>query len=73
VRTEHFLLKYLLDRRLSTIPQHQWASKLLGFNFKVEYKPGATNTVADALSRCDTVDVGELMALSLPLFTIDVS
>jgi hypothetical protein len=66
VRTDHFNLKYLLDQRLSTIPQHQWASKLLGFDFKVEYKFGSTNIVADTLSRCDTADAGELMALSLP-------
>jgi hypothetical protein len=28
VRTDHFNLKYLLDQRLSTIPQHAWVSKL---------------------------------------------
>jgi hypothetical protein len=43
-------LKFLLDQRLSTIPQHQWASKLHGFDFRVEYKPEAANTVADGLS-----------------------
>jgi hypothetical protein len=70
VRTDHFSLKYLLDQRLSTIPQHQWASKLLGFDFKVEYKSSATNIVADALSRRDTAEAGELMALSLPTFAL---
>jgi hypothetical protein len=54
VRTDHYSLKFLLDQRLSTIPQHHWVGKLLGFDFSVEYKPGATNTVADALSRRDT-------------------
>jgi hypothetical protein len=54
VRTDHVSLKFLLDQRLSTIPQHQWVSKLLGFDFKVEYKPGASNTVVDALSLRDT-------------------
>ena len=48
VRTDHYSLKFLLDQRLSTIPQHHWVGKLLGFDFSVEYKPGATNTVADA-------------------------
>jgi hypothetical protein len=67
VRTDHYSLKYLLDQRLSTIPQHHWVGKLLGFDFAVEYKPGATNAVADALSRRDTED-GELMTLSGPRF-----
>jgi hypothetical protein len=53
VRTDHFSLKYLLDQRLSTVPQHQWISKLFGFDFTVEYRPGRPNTVADALSRRD--------------------
>lgn len=70
VKTDHFSLKYLLDQRLSTIPQHQWASKLLGFDFRVEYKPGATNTVADALSCRDTEMEVAVRALSLPSFSL---
>ncbi|WVZ59186.1 hypothetical protein U9M48_009373 [Paspalum notatum var. saurae] len=61
-------LKFLLDQRLSTIPQHHWVGKLLGFDFSVEYKPGATNTVADALSRRDTNEEGSVLALSAPRF-----
>jgi hypothetical protein len=30
VRTDHYALKYILDQRLSTVPQHQWISKVLG-------------------------------------------
>jgi hypothetical protein len=33
VRIDHYSLKFLLDQCLSMIPQHQWASKLLGFDF----------------------------------------
>jgi transposase InsO family protein len=51
VRTDHYALKFLLDQRLSTVPQHQWVSKLFGFDFSVEFRPGRLNTVADALSR----------------------
>jgi hypothetical protein len=67
VKTDHFSLKYLLDQRLATIPQHHWVGKLLGFDFEVEYRSGATNTVADALSRRDTEE-GALLAISAPRF-----
>jgi hypothetical protein len=68
VKTDHYSLKYLLDQRSSTIPQHHWVGKLLGFDFSVEYKPGHTNAVADALSRRDTPEEGLVLALSGPRF-----
>jgi len=67
VRTDHYSLKFLLDQSLATIPQHHWVGKLLGFDFSVEYKPGATNVVADAHSRRDT-DEGSILAISGPRF-----
>jgi hypothetical protein len=67
VKTDHYSLKYLLDQRLATIPQHHWVGKLLGFDFTVEYRSGATNTLVDALSRRDT-DTAGLMAISAPRF-----
>jgi len=68
VRTDHYALKFMLDQRLSTVPQHQWISKLFGFDFSVEYRPGRMNTVADALSRME-VGQPELAALSGPTFS----
>jgi hypothetical protein len=68
IGTDHFSLKFLLDQRLSTIPQHQWLGKLLGFNFKVEFKSGATNVAADALSQRDTEETREAMVLSGAMF-----
>ncbi|XP_066311039.1 uncharacterized protein [Miscanthus floridulus] len=51
VHTDHYSLKFLLDQRLSTVPQHQWISKLFGFDFAVEYRPGpAAIPAAHALS-----------------------
>jgi len=79
VRTDHYSLKFLLDQRLSTVPQHQWISKLFGFDFTVEYRPGRLNTVADALSRRDSEAVapvpspdalGAAVAVSGPSFDL---
>jgi hypothetical protein len=53
VRTDHYSLKYLLDQPLSTVPQHQWLSKLFDFNFDFEYRSGRLNVAADAFSRRD--------------------
>ncbi|KAK1607721.1 hypothetical protein QYE76_031394 [Lolium multiflorum] len=51
----HKLAAY--ERELIGLVQaHQWISKLFGFDFTVEYRPGRLNTVADALSRRDIDD-----------------
>jgi hypothetical protein len=67
IRTDHFALKYILDQRLTTIPQHTWVSKLFGYDFFVEYRQGKLNVVADALSRRDEATM-ESHALSSPPF-----
>jgi hypothetical protein len=69
VRTDHFSLKYLLDQRLSTIPQHAWVSKLFRHQFSVEFKPRRQNVVADALSRRHEDDV-MVYTLSIPNFSL---
>jgi hypothetical protein len=67
IKTDHYSLIFLLDQCLSTIPQPQCASKLLGFDFQVEYKPGAHNVMADALSHRD-MESAVVMAISSPSF-----
>jgi hypothetical protein len=62
VRMDHYSLKFLLDQRLSIVPQHQWISKLFGFDFIVKYRPGHLNMVANALSHRDTEDVADDVA-----------
>jgi hypothetical protein len=69
IRTDHRSLRFLLDQRLTTIPQHHWTSKLLRFDFVVEYKPGVLNVVADALSRRDEPSA-VTKALSAPQFSL---
>jgi hypothetical protein len=63
IKTDHFSLKYLLDQRLATILQHQWVSKLMGFDLYVEYKSGASNTVANELSHRDAGEDSQLAAI----------
>lgn len=69
VRTDHYSLKYILDQRLTTIPQHTWVTKLFGYDITVEYRPGKLNTVADALSRRDE-ETPTVYALSAPTFEL---
>ncbi|KAJ4745876.1 polyprotein [Rhynchospora pubera] len=52
IRTDHISLKHLLEQRVNTAMQHKSLSKLLGLHYIIiEYKRGASNLVADALSR----------------------
>ncbi|XP_068648893.1 uncharacterized protein [Aristolochia californica] len=43
IRTDHYSLKFLLEQCLTTSPQQHWISKLLGFDFSVEYRAGRLN------------------------------
>ncbi|RVW42820.1 Transposon Tf2-8 polyprotein [Vitis vinifera] len=44
-------LKYLLEQRIATSEQQEWVAKLLGYDYKIKYKPGRENSTADAPSR----------------------
>lgn len=57
-------LRHLLEQPIITLAQQYWLAKLLGYNFDIIYKPGASSRVADALSRC--IEVVECDTLSMP-------
>ncbi|XP_068667705.1 uncharacterized protein [Aristolochia californica] len=65
IRTGHSSLKFLLDQRISMPPQQHWISKLMGFDFTMEHKPGPLNRAADALSHQSDAAM-QLAAISHP-------
>ncbi|KAF5480102.1 hypothetical protein F2P56_000872 [Juglans regia] len=66
VKTDHQSLKFLLEQRVGTTMQQKWISKVLGYDFVVEFKKGRENVVADALSRQREEITATLAVISLP-------
>ncbi|RVW80554.1 Transposon Tf2-12 polyprotein [Vitis vinifera] len=70
IQTDQQNLKYLLEQKMGTPLQQQWITKLLGYEFVVEYKQGKENKVADALSRkMEDQKEGKLYAITAPANT----
>ncbi|GAU40605.1 hypothetical protein TSUD_28110 [Trifolium subterraneum] len=65
--TDHKSLKDLLSQVIQTPEQHTYLSKLLGYDYSIQYKAGKTNVVADALSRT-TEGPGTHLSFSIPHF-----
>ncbi|KOM50304.1 hypothetical protein LR48_Vigan08g113100 [Vigna angularis] len=59
VHTDQKSLKFLLEQRMTTQAQQHWIAKLLGYDFEIVYRTGATNKVADALSRKEREEMEE--------------
>uniref|UniRef100_A0A803PBL9 RNA-directed DNA polymerase n=1 Tax=Cannabis sativa TaxID=3483 RepID=A0A803PBL9_CANSA len=64
VRTDQKSLKYLLEQRLEAAEHQKWLTKVLGYDFLIQYRPGLENKAVDALSRVHT-DI-TYAALSVP-------
>ncbi|XP_070682337.1 uncharacterized protein [Malus domestica] len=77
IKTDHNSLKYFLSQRTNTPFQQKWVSKLLGFDYEVQYRHGKENIVADALSRAPgsnclpelpLEDKGHVLTITYPYF-----
>lgn len=65
IRTYQKSLKSLMDQSLQTPEQQAWLHKFLGYDFKIEYKPGKENQATDALSRMFALSWSEPHSLFL--------
>lgn len=65
IKTDQQSLKHLLENRLATPFQQKWLSKLLGFDYEINYKKGVDNKVADALSRVTHAELLQMAVLSI--------
>ncbi|GKD45909.1 putative mitochondrial protein [Tanacetum coccineum] len=54
VRTDQKSLKYLLEQRIVPGEHERWVSKLLGYDFEIQYFPGKENHAADASGGVNT-------------------
>lgn len=64
IRTDQQSLRFVMQQREVGADYQKWVSKLIGFDFEIQYKPGFSNRVADALSRKQEgeVEFGALVA-----------
>jgi len=53
---------------IQTPEQQFYLSKLSGYHYEIQYRPGKFNVVADALSRSQGAENSDLMFLSVPKF-----
>lgn len=65
IRTDQKSLLNLTDQRLNTQVQQRAFTKLVGLQFKIQYKAGISNKAADALSRRSHDGTSELAAIAV--------
>jgi hypothetical protein len=72
LRTDQQSLKYIGDQKLLQGIQHKLLIKLMGYNYKIEYKQGNTNKAADALLRRPQHAQAMTISTAVPLWIQEV-
>lgn len=68
IQTDQRSLKELLTQVIQTPEQQFYLAKLRGYDYEIQYKPGKTNVVVDALSRSVCPPHAMLLVLTVPQF-----
>jgi hypothetical protein len=68
---DHKSLGQLNEQRLHTPWQHKVFTKLLELQYRIQYRPGLENRVADALSRCAPAEV-HAVSVVVPQWLLDI-
>nr|ADB85290.1 putative retrotransposon protein [Phyllostachys edulis] len=72
IRTDQQSLKYMQEQIIIEGVQHKLLVKLLGYNYKVEYKRGRENKATDALSRVRYNDQVVAISAVTPVWILEV-
>ena len=51
IRTDQRSLKFQNEQKLMSEEQFKWATKYIGYDFDIQYRPSKENIVVDALSK----------------------
>lgn len=69
IKTDHKPLKILFDQKVMTPSQYTWLAKLMAYDYKIQYKKGKLNFVADALLR---VNGSEVVVQALSIISTEI-
>jgi hypothetical protein len=72
LRTDQQSLKFMGEQRLVQGIKHKLLIKLMGYNYKIEYKKGKENKAADALWRRPQIESINALSSAVPLWIHDV-